>query len=94
MNRSAANIKERHNITLSPDTWKVLKALKRVQGRSISEILENAVWKLAQTEKYNPIYFKMMASVSPLDDKENQELTEALDSLTDEDLEVAEKYEI
>ena len=87
-------IKERHNITLSQDTWKVLKALKRVQGRSISEILETAVWKLAQTEKYNPIYFKIMSSVSPLDDKENQELTEILDGLTNEDLEVAEKYEI
>ncbi len=88
------SVKERHNITLSPQTWKVLKGLKRVQGKSVSELIEIAVWSLAKSEKYDSVYFKIMSSVSPLDDKENKELTDILDSLTDADLEVASRYEI
>ena len=88
------SVKERHNITLSPQTWKVLKGLKRVQGKSISELIEIAVWSHAKNEKYDSVYFKIMSSVSPVEDKENKELTDLLDSLTETDLEVVNRHEI
>lgn len=87
-------VKERHNITLPKDIWKILKALKFAKRKSISELIEDAVKEMVRGKKYNSVYFKIMASKDFCDEKENKELTEILDSLEDEDLEVVESYEI
>ncbi len=89
-----SEIRERHNITLSPSVWNILKILKRTQGRSISEILESSVKHFIKKEGYNSTYFKIMSSAGEVSDKENKELTSLLDSLTEEDLEIAEYYKI
>ena len=86
--------KERHNIMLKPSSWKVLKKLKRIQGRSASEIIEHALWNLIKTEGYNSMYFKIMATTEPCDPEENEELTRILDKMTEEDLKVARSYEL
>ena len=36
--------KERDNIMPKPSSWKVLKELERVLGKSASEIIETALW--------------------------------------------------
>lgn len=87
-------VKKRHNITISPEVWEILTELKRLQGKSISEIVESVVKKTIQHEGYNPTYFKIMSSVPYCNDEENEELTKILDSLTEDDLKVVEKYEI
>ena len=86
--------KERHNIMLKPSSWKVLKKLKRIQGRSASEIIEHALWNLIKTEGYNSMYFKIMATTEPCDPEENEELTRILDKMTEEDLKVSRSYEL
>ena len=86
--------KERHNITLSPKIWKALQTLKRLQGQSVSDILEEAVKELVKSKNYNSTYFKIMSSVGPCDDKENEELSQLLDELKDNDLKVVETYQL
>ena len=39
-------MKLRKNLTISEDVWAILETLKRVQGRSISDIIENSVKNL------------------------------------------------
>ncbi|WGS66019.1 ribbon-helix-helix protein, CopG family [Marinitoga aeolica] len=85
---------ERHNIMIDPETWKILKELKRIQNKSISEILREAINQLLNSKKYNKTYFKIMTNASYCDDKENEELTRILDSLTEKDLEVVDEYEL
>ncbi|WP_368494356.1 ribbon-helix-helix protein, CopG family [Marinitoga sp. 1138] len=85
---------ERHNIMIDPETWKILQELKRIQNKSISAILREAVNSFLETNKYNKVYFKMMANVPACDDQENKELTEMLETLTEDDLKVVESYEI
>jgi len=86
--------KERHNIMMKPSSWKVLKELGRVQGKSASEIIETALWNLIKTEGYNSMYFKIMATSEPCDPEENEELTRILDQMTEEDLEIVDSYEL
>ena len=86
--------KERHNIMMTPSSWKVLKELRRVQGKSASEIIEMALWNLIKTEGYNSLYFKIMATTEPCDPEENEELTKILDQMTEEDLKVVRRYEL
>ena len=86
--------KERHNIMLKPSSWKILKELKKVQGKSASEIIEHALWSLIKTEGYNSMYFKIMATTEPCDPEENEELTRILDQMTEEDLKVVRRYEL
>ncbi len=85
---------ERHNIMIDSETWKILQELKRIQNKSISSILREAVNTFLEVNKYNKIYFKIMSSVSVCDDEENKELTEILETLNDDDLKIVEKYEI
>ena len=47
-----------------------------------------------EKHKFNSLYFKLMAAVPLRDEKENEELTKVLDSLTEEDLEVVRVEEI
>ena len=89
-----ASVKARHNIMMSPEAWTVLQELRRVQGESVSNLIEAAVWAYIKLNKYNATYFKIMSTAPPLDDADNAELTELLDSLTPEDLEVVESYEL
>jgi len=80
--------KTRHNITMNESVWKILHELKKIQDRSISAILEDAVIEYLKKHGYNSLYFKLISTVPECDDKENEELTKILDSLTGEDLEV------
>lgn len=86
--------RQRHNLTFSPEIWKILTELKRVQGKSISQVVEDAVRSHIRSEGYNKAYFKMMSDSEYCDDVENDELTKVLDSLTEPDLEVAAEYEL
>ena len=88
------NMRERHNITMSASAWEILKKLKVIQEKSISEIIEESLIRMLKEEGYNPTYFRIMSSVSECDDKENEEITKALDLLKEEDLEVAEEHEL
>lgn len=88
------NVKERHNITMSASAWEILKKLKVIQKKSISEIIEESLMRELKEKGYNPTYFKIMSSVLECDDKENAEITKALDSLKEDDLEVADEYEL
>jgi len=80
--------KTRHNITMSDETWTILNELKKVLDKSASEILEEAVNEYLEKHRFNSLYFKLMATVPPCDEEENEELTQVLDSLTEEDTEV------
>ena len=86
--------KSRHSITISDPLWSVLKELKNVQNTSISSIIEKSVKNYIKDKKYNSVYFKIMGSVSECDDDENLELSNILDSLTDEDMEIVESYKL
>lgn len=86
------SVKERHNITMSPFAWEILSKLRAIQGKSISKIVEESLMRMLKEEGYNSTYFKIMSSVSECDDKENTEIAKALNSLKEDDLEVAEEY--
>ena len=77
---------------MSNEIWSILKELKRISDKSISEIIEEAVKEYIERHKIDSLYLRLMASVPPCDEKENEELTKLLDSLTEEDLEVV-RYE-
>ena len=79
---------------MSNEIWSILEELKRISGKSISEIIEEAVKEYIERHEIDSLYFKLMASVPPCDDEENEELTKLLDSLTEEDLEVVRDEEI
>jgi len=80
--------KARHNIMMDDEIWKILSELKRIMGKSVSKILEEAVNEYLKRYRFNSLYFKLMATVPPCDEEENEELTKILDTLTEEDLEV------
>ena len=86
--------REKHNITLSPKTWNTLKVLKRIRGQSISKLIEEGVEQLIRTKKYNPVYFKIMSSTEYCSESENKELTKLLNSITEDDLTIAEEYDL
>lgn len=86
--------KERHSITMTPEIWRTLEALRRLRGQSISALIEDAVLALIKTKGYNPLYVKILATAPYCDDAENAELTQVLDALTQEDLEIAEEYDL
>lgn len=88
------NLKTRHNLTFSPEVWKILSLLKETQNKSISEILEQAVLNLVKSEKYNGAYFKIMKTATFCDDVENAELISLLDRIARKDLDIDEEYEI
>jgi hypothetical protein len=86
--------RKRHNIMLANSTWKILEELKRIHASGASKILEEALWHYIETKGYNSLYFKLMSDVKPCDDVENEELTEILDNMTEEDFKVVRSYEI
>ena len=88
------NLKSRHNIMMSPEVWSVLQELHRIQGKSISGLIEAAVWAYVKAQGYNATYFKIMSSAPLASDEENAELTELLDGMTADDIEVVEEYEL
>jgi len=94
MMREIREKRESHSIIMKPSSWKVLKALGRIQGKSAGEVVETALWKLIEAEGYNPMYFKIMASAEPCDPEENKELIEILDRMTEEDLKIVKSYEL
>ena len=85
---------KRHNLVLSDETWAILNELKRLKGISISAIIEETVKTYLKANKYNELYFKLHG-ISPFcDEKENNELTEILDNLSEEDMEISRMVEI
>ncbi|HAA84742.1 MAG TPA: hypothetical protein DCE14_00075 [Kosmotogaceae bacterium] len=86
--------KERHNIMLTPSSWKLINELGRIQRKSASEILEEALWKMIESEGYNSTYFKLMATAEQCDPQENEELTRVLDEMTEEDMRITRKYDL
>ena len=78
-------MKERHNLTLSKETWELLRKVKEIEGKSISSILEESFLMYLKKKNYNPVYFKIMLTTPPCDSKEEEELTKILDRLSDED---------
>ncbi|WP_036226246.1 ribbon-helix-helix protein, CopG family [Mesoaciditoga lauensis] len=85
---------ERHNITMDSETWKILEELKRIQNKSISEIIREAIKELLKNHKYNKVYFKLMANTPFCDEEENEELTKILDLLNEDDLKIVDEYEL
>lgn len=86
--------KERHNIMINPFIWEILKKIEIIKRKSISKIIEESVIKMLKEEGYNTTYFKIMSSILECNDKENTEIIKVLNSLTEEDLKVAEEYEL
>jgi len=89
-------VKLRKNLTISEDVWAILETLKRIQGRSISDIIENSVKKYVKLEKINPLYLKMMTdpNVKYMSQKENNEITTILDNMTEEDMKPGAELEL
>lgn len=87
-------MKKRHNITFSEETWDTLIKLKEIKGESISHIIEDAIKEYITSKGYNTVYFKIMAHPKYLSEKENEEITQHLDNIDPEDLEIGEEYEI
>ena len=76
----------RHNLILSDKTWTILNELKKIQGTSISAIVEKTVKTYLEANKYNKLYFDLL-NISPFcDDQENEELTNSLNALTEDEL--------
>jgi len=76
--------KERHNIMIPADLWNLVKEIGRIHGKSASEVIEDSVKSHIKSSGFSRAYFKLMTAqdCSP---EENEELTRALDSLTEED---------
>lgn len=89
-------MKLKKNLTISPDIWATLETLKRIQGKSISDIIEISVRSYVKTEKINPVYIKMMTDpkIKYMSKKENDEITAILDSMTEDDLRPGGELEI
>lgn len=89
-------MKLRKNLTISQDVWTVLEALKRIQGKSISDIIENSVKKYVKLEKINPLYIKMMTdpNVKRMSKKENDEITAILDNMTEDEMKPGAELEL
>jgi len=77
--------KERHNIMIPGNLWKIAKELGRIKGKSASEVIEESLLSHIKSNGYSRAYFKLMA-VPNCSSEENEELTKALDSLKEEDL--------
>jgi len=86
--------KERHNIMIDNQVWAALQELKRLKGKSMSFIMEKAVKNYLKSNKYNNLYFKLMNTVPFCDNRENEEITEMLEQLTEENLEITDKFEV
>jgi len=85
---------KRHNLILSDETWAILNELKKLQGTSISAIIEKTVHTYLEANKYNKLYFDLL-SISPFcNDKENEELNNSLNALTEDDLKIARTIEL
>lgn len=85
---------KRHNLILSDETWTILNELKKLQGTSISAIIEKTVQTYLEANKYNKLYFELL-NISPFcDDSENEEINNILDSLTEDDLKIAKTIEL
>lgn len=80
--------KSRHNINLKNKTWSILQELKRIQNKSISNIIDEAIEKYLKDMGYNTLYFKLLTTLPEVSDEENSEILNELKSLTDEDMEV------
>lgn len=85
---------KRHNLVLSDETWTILNELKKLQGTSISAIIEKTVQTYLEANKYNKLYFDLL-SISPFcNDQENEELTNSLNNLTEDDMQISRTIEL
>lgn len=86
-------IKEKHTISISSDTWRLLEYLKYATRRSISSIIDESVRHYVQSNAEWRIYAKL-TSVPAVDDKEQKEIEKLLNSLADDDLKVVKVEEL
>lgn len=89
-------MKLRKNLTISPDIWATLETLRRIQGKSISDIIETSVRSYVKTEKISSLYLKIMTDpdIKVMSQKESDEITAILDKMTEEDLRPGGEIEI
>ena len=83
-------MRTRHNIMMDEEVWQLLKEARMATDKSISQILEEAVKEYIERHKKDSLKLMLLSSIPYVDEEEEKELTELLDSLTQEDLEVAE----
>lgn len=86
MLQPAEESKIRKNITITPSLWKTLRQVGKIQGKSASSLIEESIKLYFQTEHINKAYLKMMGAPE-VDDIEQEEISKALDSLDETDLE-------
>ncbi|MGB9622284.1 MAG: hypothetical protein ACPL07_00425 [Candidatus Bathyarchaeia archaeon] len=48
------SLKERHSITMAPFAWEILKKLKAIEEKSISEIIEESLIRMLKEEGCKP----------------------------------------
>jgi len=84
--------KIRKNITITPSLWEILRIVGTAQGKSASSLIEESIKVYLKKENINMSYMKMMAAPY-LDDDENEEISQALDQLTVEDLDDGEELD-
>jgi hypothetical protein len=85
--------KIRKNITITPSLWEILRTIGKVLGKSASSLIEESIKAYLKKENINMAYMKMMAA-SYLDKDENAEISQALDQLTEEDLDEGEELDV
>jgi len=93
MAHSQDETKIRKNITITPSLWKIIRTVGKVQGKSASSLIEESIKVYLKKENINMAYMKMM--VAPyLDDDENAEISQVLDQLNEEDLDIGEELDV
>lgn len=86
--------KQRHNISISKDTWDKLLVLMRIKPKNnISELVEDMVLDYMKSENIDETYLKIMAS--PYCDKEeSNKISNALKNIEPEENIVKSDYDI
>src|SRR6056297_961353 len=93
MAHSQEETKIRKNITFTPSLWEIIRTVGKVQGKSTSSLIEESIKAYLKKENINMAYMKMMAAPY-LNDEENAEIAQALDQLSEEDLDIGEELDV
>ena len=86
-------VKERHNIMVPGDLWELIREIGRILGKNASEVIEDSLKSYIKNNGYNRAFFKLMAAPN-CPAEENEELTKALDSLTEEETQPGKQIEL
>lgn len=85
--------KIRKNITITPSLWEIISSVGKIQGKSASSLIEESIKVYLKKENINRAYMKMM-NAPYLDDEENTEISQALDRLSEEELDIGGEIEL